>query len=401
LRPEFGFGHVEITWRVPSLPEDVRFGSHVPLPSRAGRVVAVGGSSLFVSDDVGESWEEVPLGASNPVPLDNAFVLADGGVLAQSRGVADMEDHVAGIDGFARLYAFDSALELRGEAQLGVSPWHRAGGIDDHAGTLIWAEYPANPIRWRDRSADGGAELKLDSHVYRSTDGGLTWATVLTVSGEEIRHFHVARADRHEPGVWWASTGDRGSECRVFRSDDDGLSWLDVTGEPTSFPANPRARSPRVAHRYTDLVITEERLIWGMDDDLGDPRYFDDPEIPLGQRLGSRLCVARKGERICPDLRGRIGNPVRSIVDVGPAWLLMTEAKHLTLPRPQLVLVGKEEPFEVQEIGTVDLFEGLGPFTQSCASRAAVDGRFFSFRHKGCVFPTTGPRVLQWDIHFR
>ena len=401
LRPEFGYGHVEITWTLPPLPEGVRFGSHVPLPSRSGRVVALGGSSLFFSDDVGESWDSVDLEVSSPLPLDTTFVLADGGVLAQTRGRRVPDDPATDDDAYARIYVFDAGLNLRGDVRLGVSQWHGAGGIDEHAGTLIWAEYPANTSGAASDSDDVQPGLSLDSHVHRSTDGGLTWNNVLTVTSAEIRHFHVVRADRHEPGVWWASTGDRREECRTFRSGDDGRSWHEVTGEPSSFPNNARARSWHVAHRYTDLVVTDEHLIWGTDDDLGSPGHIDDPTITLGQRVGSRLCVALKDkERICPEVRGWIGNPVRSILDVGPAWLLVTEAKRLSHPRPQLVLVGKQPPFAMQEIGTVDLFQGLGPFTRSCTSRVAVDGRFFSFRQSGAVFPT-GPRVLQWDVRFR
>ena len=401
LRPEFGFGHVEITWSLPPLSERVRFGSHVALPSRSGRVLVIGESTLFVSDDVGESWEEVPVDLHVPIPLDGAFVLANGGVLVQSRGCRDLDEHAAGDDGYGRIYAFDAALNLRGDAQLGVSPWHGSGGIDEHDGTVIWAEYPANPLRPSTAAVETGTELILDSRIYRSVDGGVTWEEVLTISAGEVRHFHLVRADRFEPGVWWASTGDRGEECKIFRSGDDGRTWREVTGEPFSFPANPHARSWHCVHRLTDVVVTGERLIWGTDDDLGNPAAVDDPEVPLGQRVGSRLCVARKDqERICPEVLGWIGNPVRSIVDVGPAWLLVTEAKRLEHPRPQLVLVGKDEPFPMQEIGTIDLFRGLGPVTRSCTSRIAVEGRFFSFRQSDAVFPR-GPRILQWDVSFR
>lgn len=402
LREEFGFERVEIVWSAPPLPAGTQFGSHAALSDGVVRVAAVAPSAVFISDDAGDSWEEVPIKGGGGSRLDNALVREDGGVVVQRRGIKALDDRVGGAEDFARLYVFDSAMSLQAETQLGLSQWHGSGGIDEHRGTLIWAEYAPNPIRWRGQpTAEGDQELNLDSHVYRSTDGGLTWDTVLTVPWQEVRHFHTVRADRHAPGVWWASTGDVRDQCRVLRSLDDGRSWANVTGEPTTpLPANPHARSWHALHRYTDIAITEDHLIWGTDDYLGRYDAVNDPDTPLGERIGSRICVARKDDRICPEIRGWIGNPVRSIIDVGPAWLFVTQAKRLELPRPQLVLVGKEEPFPMQEIGTVDLFGEGTPFTFSRASRVAVDGRFFSFRQRRDVF-ADGPCVLRWDIAFR
>lgn len=402
LRQGFGFEHVEIAWSLPDVPADVQFGSHVVLSSGAARVAVVSRSSVFISDDGGDSWDAVPVETRGASRLDNAFVCADGGVIVQSRGLKALEDRLEPAEDFARLFVFDAAMNLRGDAQLGASQWHGSGGIDEHDGTVIWGEYAPNPIRWKgEPGPQGPSELSLDSHVYRSIDGGLSWETVLAVPSTDVRHFHVIRADRFEPGVWWASSGDVRDQCRVFRSGDDGRSWAELTGEPTTpFPATPGARSWHALHRYTDVVVTKEHLIWGTDDFLGRHEQVNDPDIPLGRRIGSRLCVARKDDRIRPAVRGWIGNPVRSIVDVGPAWLFVTQAKRLELPRPQLVLVGKEEPFPMQEIGTVDLFGGGTPFTFSRASRVALDGRFFSFRQRRDVIDG-GPGVLRWDIQFR
>jgi hypothetical protein len=208
------------------------------------------------------------------------------------------------------------------------------------------------------------------------------------------------RADPFEPGVWYASTGDWPPECRVFRSTDDGLSWRDATGDCLDDLTTKLYRNRwRALYRYTDVAFTEDHLLWGTDDLLGNVARINQEGLAMADRVGSRLCVAKKGEKLDVATVGYIGNPARSIIDVKYAWLVVAQAKRIQLPRPQLVLVSKTEPYRCVEIGTADLFEGPSSFTFSRASRAAKGGRFFSFRGRGDVFPA-GPAVLQCDISF-
>jgi hypothetical protein len=60
----------------------------------------------------------------------------------------------------------------------------------------------------------------------------------------------------------------------------------------------------------------------------------------------------------------------------------------------------KSEPYHLVELFSVDRYHPSGTgFTFSRSSRAAVDGRFFSYRDAQDAFPG-GVRILQWDIAF-
>jgi hypothetical protein len=303
----------------------------------------------------------------------------------------------------ATILVYDRDLAPVGVVTPAENPWHGTSGIDERDGTIIYGEYPHNagrPALAPEDPDPPGADQYRDSRLLRSTDGGRTWDVVYLARWRDVRHFHTVRADPFTPGVWWASTGDRPSESRVLRSDDDGLSWQTVTGSPLSKLGtvgwDKRWQS---LYRYTDVAFTRDHMIWGTDDFMGNNRYLHSYAASDSDRVGSRLCVANKGERVDVDVVGLIGNPVRSIVDVGPAWLVLTQAKRPELPRPQLVLVSKEEPFASLQIGTVELFHGPSPLTLSRASRSATDGRFFSYRAHGDAF-SQGPMAMQWDVQF-
>ncbi len=395
---ELGCARVTLRWSVPPLPTEAKFGSHqfdVESGAPGTRIVAVARNSLYVSDDLGESWEGMSVKGVDELQLDNAYVKPDGGVLAQARRPRGTSETRAAI------LTFDPELTLEGMVAPGINQWHGSSGIDHSRGTTIFGEYPPNASRPRPEDPEPEKQGDwYDSHLYRSCDGGHTWEMVHTAPWRQIRHFHTVRADPYQQGVWYASTGDRPSECHLFRSVDDGLTWHDATGEPLDeLTGKPYARRWRALYRYTDVVFTEDHLIWGTDDFLGSADRIGTQDVAVADRVGSRLCTATKGERVDVATFAYAGNPVRTIVDVGVAWLVITQAKRIEIPRPQLFLVSKTEPHRAAEIGTVDLFAGPSSFTFSRASRAARDGRFFSFRGRGDVFPA-GPSILQWDVSF-
>jgi hypothetical protein len=154
-------------------------------------------------------------------------------------------------------------------------------------------------------------------------------------------------------------------------------------------------------NRHTDMVVLKDQLIWGTDDLLGTPRLYHDPSATLSNRIGSRILISPKTAPLRPRVSGFVGSHIRSIVDVGPAFLIMTEAKNPQVTtRPQVCLMPKEAPHMVVELFTVDRFDTLGTgFTYSRSSRAAKNGRFFTYRGSNDVF-AGGPRILQWDVAF-
>ena len=185
-----------------------------------------------------------------------------------------------------------------------------------------------------------------------------------------------------------------------WRSEDDGLTWNDVTGHDTEFALQSRYESRRqAAFRHTALIVTLDSLIWGSDDWLGSLR--NDEGTTFETHVGARIFVTPKTLPLKPVSVANIGNPVRSITDVGPCYLVTTEAKKsMNLPRPQVYILSKFDPYLCTEIATIDRFTTAGTgFSHSRASRIAKNGRFFSYRSSSDVFPE-GPRILQWDIDF-
>jgi len=77
----------------------------------------------------------------------------------------------------------------------------------------------------------------LGPTIFRSTDGGQTWAEAKKppafpksgdqLAGRSVDHtFWIEPGHASEPGVWWAGSSPPG----LFLSEDDGVSWNSVAG---------------------------------------------------------------------------------------------------------------------------------------------------------------------------
>ena len=141
--------------------------------------------------------------------------------------------------------------------------------------------------------------------------------------------------------------------------------------------------------------------IWGTDDLLGEPS-LGDPDVSTERRAGARLFRSPKEQPWKPQSIGYVGDAVRSLIDVGPAYLVATQAKGALGYRPRIFLLWKAEPFQLTPLFTVDNFHGDSPgtgFTYSRASRSAKDGVFFTHRRPTDAFPS-GAALLRWRILF-
>lgn len=409
--PAFGFRLVGLTLSLPQIPDAARdacFAEHPvdPVTGEATEtVVALKAGGVLFSNDLGQTWEYRETPETGSVRLFNCFTLADGHRLVQTISPAVSTDQSDDRSSRADLFRFDRDWRLVNRSAPSVSHWHGKRSIDEREGTIIFAEYPDNATKYRPDFIERQVELVHlceNSRVFRSRDGGVSWEKVMELPWTEIRHFHTVASDPFAPGVWWLSSGDRSEECRVWRSEDDGLTWSDVTNRDLDFPTQPQFAGYRQsAFRYTDVVITPDALLWGSDDWLGEVGAPEEGAT-LATRGGARLFVAPRSLPLRPTPVAYIGNPVRSIIDVGPCYLVTTEAKYgPILPRPQVLIVSKSDPSLCAEIGTIDRFATSGTgFTYSRASHIAKNGRFFSFRGSYDVF-RGGPRILQWDITFQ
>jgi len=96
------------------------------------------------------------------------------------------------------------------------------------------------------------------ARILKSTDKGLTWSVMLErtanagVSGAgEIRHFHCCQVDPFTKH-WWVSSGDTDSQCYIWRSTDEGLTWQVI------FSGDQSARA-------LGFVFEDGYLYYGMD----------------------------------------------------------------------------------------------------------------------------------------
>ena len=410
--PAYGFKRVVLKLSCPAVPlagQYAGFAEHAYDSKNrisTDSIVAVQPGGVVVSEDLGKSWDYVATPETGKIPLWNAYTLADKTRLLQGLGPQSPQSPRGEPDLDAPIFRCDANWKVIERVQPAKANWQGTRAIDEMDGTLIFAEYPENLIKYSAEyiaAPEKFTHLAEDSRVFRSRDGGRTWNCVFTKTAAEIRHFHTVIADPWNKGHWWISSGDGVSECRVWQSTDDGLNWTEATGNtdgPTPGPAGGMLK--QALYRHTDAQILEHALIWGSDDYLAPGEYKAYVDAPPGMATtGSRVFISPKSVPLAPSVLGFVGNPVRSIIDVGSGFLIVTEAKNLShWSRPQVCLLSKTEPYLLTEIATLDNFAARGTgMTFSRASRAAKNGVFFSFRNGFDVF-AEGSRILKWEVDF-
>jgi hypothetical protein len=411
VHPFLDYRRVVVEISVPALPTvgaPIRFAEHVQRDGRpTDTVIACSRGGVVVSEDLGATWEWVPIPALSDVVFRNSFTTADGLHLLQGEEQAPLDEPHDSAEGNVPVALLDPSWQLVARPDPALSRWHGSRSIDEADGVIVYGEYPANtachrPGFDRDNPKPEQLEQLRDSRLMRSVDGGRSWEAVLQLDWQTIRHFHTVVADPWHPGRWWASVGDRPIDCRVWESIDHGLSWSPISVElPVDelHPAwGPYAQS---VLRYTDIAVRESDLIWGTDDLLGGGHLWD-PEINVGRRAGARLFRSPKDQPWRPSSIHHIGARVRSLVDVGPGYMVITQAKGPFGYCPQVLLLWKPEPFHLTPLITIDNFR-IDPaatgFTYSRASRSAKDGVFFSYRSAKDAFPG-GAELLRWRVLF-
>ncbi len=385
--PAFGFEHAAVKLTIPSVPLVGRPASFAEHVVGTGTVLGVQVGGVVISTDLGQNWQHIELEGAAGLDFVNCFTTTEGHRLLQVKSSSDDREPN---DSGGAILRYDAEWNLVERTHGRCSHWHGTASVDQAGDTIMWAEYPNNVAKYE----AGNEHLAINSRVFRSRDGGSSWEVVFEQDGLDIRHFHTLVADRHVGGQWWLSSGDRPEESRVWVSRNNGDNWEEVTNPAPDVEMRPEAQSSLLAvHRYTDIWIGEDELLWGADDWLdGDDKLLWgadgrlEPGMLAGDAsappLGARMFRSPRSFPLRPREVGWIGNPVRSITDLREALLVTTEGKRGL--RPQVCLVAKNGSDVVQQLFMIEVLrdtKGSG-FTYSKASPAAERGIFFRLSRK-------------------
>jgi SAM-dependent methyltransferase len=409
---------VEVTLSIPqNLPKEawgMYFGEHVADENGKSTAVVnlVGRSAMARSTDNGENWQYLRIAGAETRLLYNCRTLRNGTVIVQAAPEREGSPYMSvknSDPARASIFLISPEGEVLAVSDDPTAVWHGTSSIDESEnGTIMFAEYHNNQAKYTAPHSSDYAlwrPLMEINRVFRSSDGGRTWQIVFEGHPEVLRHFHTLRADPDNADRWWLSSGDRSEESMVWVSEDDGDVWTEVSEAHPDIPTTALGKGrEQSVFRYTDVIFADSGMIWGTDDLMGDVGECV-PTLGTRERSGSRLYRVNKSARpLTLEELGYCGNPVRSLVDAGPAILVITEANKGTYPAmPQVLAFFKDDMKQPIELFRIDNFkEGFFTgLTYSKASRTTKNGRFFSYRNPTDVFNDVRPCVLQWDINFR
>ena len=268
-----------------------------------------------------------------------------------------------------RLHLFDPDWNEIRSIATGKYPWHGTWSIGEYDATIIYAEYTTE-------------EDAKEVVVWRSSDDGNTWRKVFTQKshgshGSEIRHFHTVQPDPYNSGHWYLSSGDRPSECKIWLSTDNGLTWEEVT-DP-----NPEGTKNQAVHRYTAIQFDENYLYWGTDDIMDGKAKF---------------VRARRGNPLKVQVMGNVGNLVRTLTKTPYGLVFISQSKFKLKNKSNNATVYISPDREnVLQLGAIpNPYDYKAGFVFSKGSIASVDGVFFTYSDNKLLFPDVW--MLEWKI---
>jgi hypothetical protein len=397
LPGSFGAKRAVVRLSVPKMPKGriYTFSEHASTDDGEpiDLVVACTVGGFAVSDDLGLSWEDIRLRSFARFPIVRSRILPNREILLLAM---DPDDHKPWADQFNRFIVADMRGTILHTAKIPGPIWHGPRSVDVSGDTLMYSEYPGDDAR-----SGRDATAPRTSRVWRSRDFARSWQVVF--EQENIRHFHFLQARPGSAGEWWLTSGDEPSESRIWKSSDDGDTWVDRTD---TFGPTVRIGAfgfPRSLFRLTDLVWAGDEMIWGSDDVLGSAKEYTSSSV-WKRAAGSRVFRADLSAGATPIVLGRCGPEVRNIVDIGKFYVLITQSSpRFADNKPQVFLLAKrtgEREAGVAHLFDVDRFtRGPTGFTYSLASRRASNGVFFTFRKPKDVFRAQN-RILKWQFEF-
>lgn len=224
--------------------------------------IYLAGNVIFQSADYGRSWEAISRDLTNhdasrmgnvggPISIDNSASEVYGTITALSESPAKRNVLWAGTD--------DGNVQVTANG----------GGLWTNVATNIKGIAPTSPVSHIEasRTSDKTAYVSFDRHmfddmhpyIFKTTDGGKTWQSI--VSGIPEKAFvWTVREDPRQPNLLYA-----GTELGLYASLNGGTNWLPLHGK--NMPWSIAVRDLFVHPETNDLVAaTHGRSLWIMDD---------------------------------------------------------------------------------------------------------------------------------------
>jgi hypothetical protein len=311
---------------------------------------------IYLSENLGEDYDLVF--SSDTVKWTRCFT-------------TESKRHILWEELDSTIWLFTPEWDVIKSIKTGGYSWLGNWSIGESKGVIIYAEYGGNVDHFS---------------VWRSEDDGESWQKVFTKkargsSESEIRHFHVVQPDPYYPGTWYLSSGDAPYECMIWKSEDDGLTWKDVT-DP-----NPNGAKTQDVHRFTAMYFDENYLYWGTDDELDGNAVF---------------VRAERTEPLNVEVIDNLENLVRALVNTPYGLIFISEQKEYR-DRKLVDLTIHISPDYKNAIELYRLSDPTGVRTGLCFSRASIASRgniFFSY-FDGSKIIKGPPGIMKWKIEVR
>lgn len=184
--------------------------------------------TIYISRDGGETWKAyatLAINASNGVWYTRIFVDQQSNItylylLKTTTGFSMSNNYVCSF------FYNGTDWQQIGNFSIGRRQWLSNNNSIDVTTNADWTER-AVIFGEYDVTTDG-TSYKL----WKTTNSGATWTNVLELQGDkdgavgtgDIRHWHTVQVDRYTKH-WWATSGDADSQCRIYRSTDNGNTW--------------------------------------------------------------------------------------------------------------------------------------------------------------------------------
>jgi photosystem II stability/assembly factor-like uncharacterized protein len=251
-QPNYGEGKLRFNWNTP-----------IHLSANEKGTIYIGAQFLFRSRDHGQSWDRISpdLSTNDPekqkqeesggVTVDNSYAETHTTIYSISESPRDGQTIWAGTD--------DGNLQLTRD---GGKTWNN---LVSNVPTLpknswvSWVEASLYDAATAYAAFDRHTFGDMDAHVYRTTDYGKTWTSIVAADSGVRGYAHVIKEDTVLPNLLFM-----GTEFGLWVSPDGGRHWAQYKGH--EFP-NVAVRDIVVHARESDLVVaTHGRGIWIVDD---------------------------------------------------------------------------------------------------------------------------------------